>query len=62
MKLRKGKKKKKDVHSIGKPRCETRAFEMEQPPPNVEVDTLRVATIKIRQHILFRRINMLMFS
>ncbi len=39
-------KKKKDIGNIGKPRGEARAFEMEQPPPNVEVDTLGVATIQ----------------
>lgn len=43
---KKRRKKKKNVDCIGKPRGEARAFEMEQPPPNVEVDTLGVATIQ----------------
>jgi hypothetical protein len=46
MKLRKGEIRRKMFTSISKPRGEARAFEMEQPPLNVEVDTLRVATIQ----------------
>ncbi len=60
--IEKRKKKKKDVDSISKLRGEARAFEMEQPPLNVEVDTLGVAIIQDSQHILFRRMNLLMFS